>query len=83
MRKRFQVEIEIDDKDYFADGVVDFVTDYNYGADADGKRGIERTTIDNFDIDEVVDIKGSVVDITPEMYIAIREKVYELNEGDL
>jgi hypothetical protein len=83
VRKRFNVAIEIDDKDYYSEGVVDFITDKIYGADSDGNRGMERTVVNNFDIDEVFDREGNFVDITPEMYTAIREKVYELNEGDL
>ena len=81
MRKDFKVEIEIDEKDFTATGTVDFITESNYGADADGNRGIEKTYIDDWDIVEVVDSEGKTVDLTVEMFHEIREKLLELNEG--
>jgi hypothetical protein len=58
--------------------------DHNYGADADGHRGVYQMSIEDIEVEYVSDSKGNSIPINKEfydsaMYQAISDKVEELD----
>lgn len=54
-------------KMYFADGEVTFVTDPQFGADADGGRGIARTDIEDVRIYNIYDEQEKHMELEPNL----------------
>jgi len=81
-----EYEIEIpfinsnDEKDvvsYYVDFTINTYVDHNYGADADGNRGVTREEIDKVTIDAVHDENGKLITKDHPMYAKIENKVSE------
>lgn len=58
--------IVIDDCEYTVDGYVIYSVDDDYGSDADGNRGVIRTTVEEVQNVEVYDEEGTEVDLDKE-----------------
>jgi len=59
------------DEEYTANLTITIVSDPNYGADADGNRGVYREDIDDYTINSVADENGKDVEITDEIRSAV------------
>jgi len=75
--KTFQ--IEVDDKEYTVKVEIEYSVYTNYGDDADGKRGVERIFINDYEIEYVENEEGEDVEITNEIKAVVGMKVLELN----
>lgn len=83
-RKSFEGhEFEYNGELYAADGYVNWYIEKDYGEDADGNRGIEKSFIDDFEVTRVVDSEGKEVEITPEIKDAVGWSLddLDLSEG--
>lgn len=58
-----ELEFEVNGKLYRIDVEVKFVTDPNYGADADGNRGMSMTFLDDWKVLAAEDEDGNVLDV--------------------
>jgi len=70
-RESKEVEFEIDGEMFTADVSYTEVVDSNYGADADGNRGVRMTFIEDIEIERVVDSQGNERKLTGEMEMLI------------
>lgn len=68
------------DRKLEVDVEVDVYYESNYGADADGNRGMPMTFIQDFNIGEIHDQQGNKVEMTSVLYKSI---VDAMNEADL
>lgn len=80
--KDFKLEVEIDGEIRFlyVEVLVYYVRDPNYGADADGNRGMPVTFVDNWEIDTIYDqdadkIVTEELEHTPEVITAIEKEL--------
>ncbi len=55
------IKVSLNDMEYIAKVKVHWSYDPNYGADADGNRGVSQDSIDEVVIEEVVEIFGALV----------------------
>ena len=74
MIKPVTLEIELNDKDYKVEVEIRYSVDKNYGADADGRRGIEKAIYEGFEIIEV-DRDREYIDAFPELVDAVENKI--------
>jgi len=60
-------------------------TEDNWGADADGNRGIERTFIDDYEVTRYLDSEGKEVqaDKLPKIVKEVADKTIEDWDGDI
>jgi hypothetical protein len=68
---------EIVYRDFEAEVELDIVNDSDYGADADGNRGVSISYVDNFEIISVTDEDGKSVEIDETMYDIIGGQVHD------
>jgi len=84
---RVTYELSFVDKagnDYTADLTLEVDVDNNYGADADGNRGMKTMDIINFEINEVYDEKGEIIhDYDTDVVASIERAVDNINAWDL
>ena len=77
-----EYKFEYQNKAYRAEVDIEIVTDYHYGADADGNRGEKATFIEDVEVTKLYEIgtKGETeVKVTSEIEGVIEDKVR--NEG--
>lgn len=77
MKVKFQATLDNEPHFFEANVQVDYNVDKNYGADADGGRGIEKLFIDNVEIEGLMDEQGNLVTPTEELTDAVWEAVWE------
>lgn len=65
-------------QDYEVDVELDVSTETSYGADADGHRGIRRSFIDAWEIVEIRNGGGALVEITEELRARTTREVDDL-----
>jgi predicted Ser/Thr protein kinase len=75
----FELDDNADVREYEADVRVVLVTESDYGADADGNRGMSVTFVDDVIIDEVRDIYGKKVSVTDEIEKVIGDLVEDMD----
>ena len=73
------VSFNVEDDDFEADVSIKFVRSM-YGEDADGNRGEMRTELDDYEITEVRDGNGKVVELTDKLEDLISEAVDNIDD---
>jgi len=68
-----------DEELYTAEVTVYISSDSNYGADADGNRGIYREFIDDIKIDSVTNENGEEVEITDDIYDIVSNELDDMD----
>lgn len=75
---REHIIFKLDDISYTADVTVTYER-CEYGADADGNKGLPNSQfIEDIIIHEIEDDNGELVEITPELINVVEEEVHEL-----
>ena len=61
---------------YEVSGMVDYYTEKNYGADADGNRGWTQTFVDDYEIESIVNKKRKNVELIHRISKETLDKIY-------
>ena len=83
MTKQTTIEFEVNDKDYIAEVELEVTEENNYGADADGNRGVYRKVLNNFHVKKITTEEEAAVYMSPALWSEIYIKMQELNLGEV
>ena len=80
MKELTTITLDTDFGNYDIEVELDIDVELNYGADADGNRGVERTEINDY---EIISISNGDVDLWPRLSAKTKANLYDYVEGKL